>query len=70
MPAHEVPTTQAELGSQGRVFDQRLQRLNEAVRVAGADQEAGFIVETDLARAVAIVGDDRFGGGKPSRKER
>ena len=32
--------------------------------VASANEKTGFAMETDFVRAVEIVSDDRFGGGK------
>ena len=44
------------------------QSLRRDVGVAGADEEAGFIVEANFIRAVKIIGDDGFAGGEPLRQ--
>ena len=45
-------------------------RFFKAGQIAGRNQKTGLAVETNLARAVAIVGHDRLAGGERLRQAR
>ena len=62
--AYEVLALPPELFSQRRIGDELQEPPGGGGNVAGVDEEAGFIFAADFVRAVKVVGDDGFSGGK------
>ena len=61
---HELLAALSEFFPQRGIIGKLQQPLRGGVRVAGADDEASFIVEADFIRAIEVVGDDWPAGGK------
>ena len=66
--ADKLLSALAEFVSQDRIIRELQKFLLGGFNVAGADDEAGFIFQTNFIRTIKVVGDDGFAGGERLRQ--